>query len=245
MGRGERGEQATIYRVRVVERNRPSDLPLLVDSYPSELAAEVRQAVTTVLSSEPIAPKAVFEPQPGLRPLPETAPTIIGLSGYPRSGKDVAANYLIETYASVAKVNFSDPIIDEVNSFLSPHGHQINESNKSQPMYRALLQSWGTARRVEDEGYWVDSLRARVRDLSVDNRLVLVCGLRALSDAALVEELGGQHWRVVRPGNDYQAEHAIERQLDDLSDDEVVVVENGDEGNLASYQSNIDEALLS
>lgn len=240
MGRGERS-QATTSGHRTLARS--VDLPLDIDHYPAELADEVAAAVINVVRAEPIEGQAAIVPKPGVKPLPDSAPEIIGLSGYPRAGKDVAANYLIENYRSVAKINFSDPIIDEVNQFLAPLGHQINEGNKSEPIYRALLQVWGTARRVEDENYWVDRLRDRVQQLSAENRLVLVCGVRALSDAQLVEDVGGQHWRVSRPGNDYQAEHTIERQLDHLDDDSFVLIENDSEGDLAAYYDNIEAAL--
>lgn len=202
---------------------------------------EVRQALLRISEKEPLTSSSTVGPAGGGEELPETAPHLIGLSGKPRSGKDVVADYLIERYASVAKINFSEPIIEEVNQMITPH--KITESNKSDSDYRALLQAWGTARREEREDYWVDLLRDRIRSLSEKNRLVVVCGVRALSDLALIEELGGEHWHVERPGNQYKAEHSIESQLDQLDRSQMKIIENPVEDDLAPYLRNIEAAL--
>jgi len=177
--------------------------------------------------------------------LPLGVPGVIGVTGKPRSGKDVVADYLEAHFVDVARVNFSDPIIEEVNSWLSNSGHQITQGNKSHMTYRKLLQAWGMARREAEPDYWTRQLSLQIKALQDGGiKLVLVCGVRTPSDLELVENLGGSCWYILRPGNDYQAKHDIETALDGIDPSRFTYIENPSEGNLAPYEDNIREALL-
>lgn len=225
-----------------------NNLPLDTRSYPADLQREVESAVEAVLSEEPLPAGAEEKPlfkAPGRpRRLPVLGTQILGLSGKPRSGKDVLAEYLTANYQGVARLNFSDPIIEEVNRWLAVHGRRITASNKSHPVHRRLLQVWGRARREEQEDYWTERLRERISEEQTTHRLVIVCGVRAPSDLALIEEMGGVCVRVTRPGNTYQAEDPIESALDNYQE-QMISLENPQEGELGPYVENIERLISS
>lgn len=206
---------------------------------------EVHQAARAVLHSEPIpAGRLKAELEPGTEPLPSGLAGLIGLSGKARAGKDTIADFILSRYASVARLNFSDPIIAETNHWLEGSGHLITEENKSERLYRHLLQSWGLARRAEQPDYWTRQLERRVKGLWEDgSELVLLCGVRTPSDLDLVESLGGLHWRVSRPGNLYQTGHKIETMLDQLPEEKMTVIENTSEGDLDALHLTVERAL--
>lgn len=171
----------------------------------------------------------------GAVPTPAGAPTLIGLAGAPRAGKDVIAADLAARYAGVRRVAFSDPIIAEVNAFLAAHGRAICERTKSHAPYRRLLQQWGLMRRREDEHHWTARLGELIGALRADGaRCVIATGVRAPSDVDLIEHLGGVVWRVVRPGAQADVSHPIERALAAMPDERfAAVITNSTEGDLS------------
>jgi hypothetical protein len=212
----------------------------------TDLMKDVLSSAVTVLSSPPVN-KPALKPLYRVRAyhsqtaLPKTMPPVIGIYGDPRSGKDVAADYLRAYYRKVKRTAFSDTILPEVNQFLNKIGseHQIDSGNKSEIMYRSLLQAWGIARPDQDPDYWVKKVKQYVeQELSSDEtELVIVTGIRLLPDIDSVHSLNGHLWKVNRPGNDYQAEHQVEKELQKIEPDRVI--ENEVAGDLSFYESNI------
>ena len=73
---------------------------------------------------------------------------------------------------------------------------------------RALLQEFGTEyRRSQCSTYWTDRLRASIAGVD----LVVISDVRFADEAALVHELGGEVWRIERPGT-VTYSHASELQ---------------------------------
>lgn len=216
--------------------------PFLTSISDAERAALAAAAFGPVPApSEPAASVAAGETL-----LPADAPRLIGVVGAPHSGKDVIADHMIAHYAGVGRLAFSDVIIAEANRWLEAFGRRIDVETKSDPTYRLLLQTFGVVRRREDEQYWVRQVAARIRTLwSQGARLIVTTGVRAPSDVQLIRDLGGELWRVLRPGySSGAAEHPVERMLDDLPDsdfDQVLI--NGVEGDLAPYIADIERAL--
>lgn len=211
------------------------------------LDADERAALVDAALTVP--PPAAPEPSPvpaGARALPEGAPALIGLVGLPRSGKDLAAEHLAARYAGVRRLAFSEAIVAEANAYLEPFGARIREATKSHPPYRLLLQTFGVVRRREDEAYWVGRVAERIGSaLAEGARLVIATGVRAPSDVDLIRRLGGQVWRVRRPGHESVADlHPIERMLADWPDSDFdVVLRNGVEGDASAYLADAEAAI--
>lgn len=231
-------------------------VPLNLDCYPDAFRAATEQAVHDILgaSAGPAAPDRE-SPTAGSTPLPHTAPALMTICALPQSGKDVIADHAQATYAGVARMNFSDAIIAEANAWLAGHGRRIGEHNKNEPHNRRLLQQWGHGRRLESRTYWLGPLSERISQLqSSGARMVIVAGARLaimpvtnevnLLDLELICALGGETWKVQRPGNPYEAGNPVEDGLlytpDDVFD---CVVLNDREGDLDHFHRNIDAAL--
>ena len=249
MGRAGRGQKITsgVFAPRLSSPNLPahlsvSDIPLDLDSYEPQMQAEIENVVAELIKIGPIdrgqEPEINFKMREPLRKLPPLTVKIVGICGRPQSGKDVFADWMITNYQGVERMNFSDPIIEEVNQWLQKSGRKITPGNKSHPLHRKLLQLWGRGRRLENENYWTDSLRKKIAASKAS--LVIVAGVRAPSDLALIREMGGDCLRISRPGNPYSAEDPIERALDDYRIDEII---NPFENDLGPYTDNIEKSL--
>lgn len=196
--------------------------------------ASTATAFAQALAHQPpaveVAPLATISSSDASASWPADAPRVIGLCGYPRSGKDALAELLLATYRGVERIAFSDAIVAEVNQLRAAYGAApINEATKSDPPFRLLLQEWGMLRRVEDPDYWVRKVEQAVmtaRQAGVD--VVLLTGVRQPSDADLVHRLGGALWLVDRPGNTYRADHRAELAVADRANRTIVNVDHPD-----------------
>lgn len=154
---------------------------------------------------------------------------IIGLTGYAQSGKDTLANILMDKYG-YRRIAFADTIREflyEVNPMVacSPTGYLKDLVNlvgwdkaKQEPQVRRLLQDLGvTARKLIDEDIWV---KIALRNLSAGDRVVIT-DVRFENEAKSISSLGGQLWRVKRPGVDAVNAHISETQLDGYRVDQI------------------------
>lgn len=154
---------------------------------------------------------------------------VIGLTGYAQSGKDTLASILVERYG-YRRVAFADAIrefIYEVNPMVacSPTGYLkdlVNlvgwDSAKQEPQVRRLLQDLGVAaRKLIDEDIWV---KVALRSVSPGDRVVIT-DVRFENEAKHISELGGQLWRVKRPGVEAVNAHISETQMDGYKVDQI------------------------
>jgi len=209
-------------------------LPSDFNGLPPALSEDLENAVQKVVHIE--------QAQMGTE-LPPAFPRLIALTGAPRSGKDQLADYLCDHYSNVIRINYSTPIINEVNSWLVSFGQTINEENKSLPHYRHLLQAWGLARRAQQSAYWIKALENCLNtayDYGV--RLVLLSGARVQSDLLPVKRFQGEVWRIKRPGNPYQADHSIEKSAEEIKADRTLL--NPVEGDINAFHREINAALI-
>lgn len=251
MGRGSDIEPAEALFGQLEPRHErwKAHLPIDLDELPSEQAAALEAAILTVLDSEPIAgiePEPLYPASSDPAYLPEHLPRVLGVCGKPRAGKDVIADFIAAHFRGVERTSFSVSVIPEVNAYLAVQGtrHEINMGNKSEPIYRRLLQEWGMAQPTIDPDYWVKKTRAFVEERLAGRdgvRLVIVTGVRLPADAAMIKALGGEVWRASRPDNPYVAEHDVESGIDALKVDREIV--NPVEGDLQPYEDNILAAL--
>lgn len=155
---------------------------------------------------------------------------IIGITGQARAGKDSVAKILVEEF-DFERVALADPLkqmalaIDPfVESEVFHDSHLFErlsdvirergwEKAKAYPDVRRLLQRIGTegVRNVLGENVWVDTL---LKKLHPAGRYV-VPDVRFLNEAEAIRNVGGQVWRVTRPGFDGDG-HASETEMKDI-----------------------------
>lgn len=142
------------------------------------------------------------------------AQQIIGLCGYATAGKDAVA--AIMRMASYQRIAFADGVKEEVHAFLSEHKsswpmdmpgdlqHYLSQVEASDVFskpttgdMRKVLQLWGTEyRRAQDPDYWIKRALAKRKNMG---RYVFT-DVRFPEEVAAIRYLGGEIWRVDRPG---------------------------------------------
>lgn len=159
---------------------------------------------------------------------------IIGLSGYARSGKDTAAEVLVEEFG-FKRVAFADKL-REVLYALDPiilwddEWHRMKGVPEYMPLkwiidewgwdgykatgwskhIRKLLQRLGTeaGRYVLGENVWVDAAFASGADR------IVVTDCRFVNEATAIKHRGGEVWRINRHGVGPINDHVSETGLD-------------------------------
>ena len=173
---------------------------------------------------------------------------IIGLSGYARSGKDTVAELLVLNYG-FKRLAFADgireallalnPILFDgtrLNELVSMYGWEIA---KGKDEVRRLLQVMGTevGRKLINEDVWVWLLFNKV---NTDERIIIP-DVRFPNEARMIEQQGGEVWRINRHNhsavNDHISEHALDNHmfkrvvyndgtLDDLAEEVFMLMHN-------------------
>jgi hypothetical protein len=158
-------------------------------------------------------------------------PTIIGLSGYARAGKDTVGGILVEDH-DFTRISFADalkavlydldPIIDDPSAYYIAtlvENMGWEAAKQHTPIVRHYLQRLGSAVRGHvGEDAWV---RAALRHVEPGGRYVIT-DVRYPNEAEEIKRLGGVIWRVTRPGYGPANEHISETALDDWNFDGVV-----------------------
>lgn len=158
---------------------------------------------------------------------------IIGLSGYARSGKDTAADHLVNEYG-FTRYSFAAPM-KEAMYRLNPivHSDQIGNfrykdlvdvygldtAKDSHPEIRRLLQVFGTevGRDMFGENFWVNlALNSAKEDR------VVISDVRFKNEAEGIKAAGGEVWRINRIGIGPVTDHPSEIDLDGYPFDYVI-----------------------
>lgn len=156
---------------------------------------------------------------------------VIGLTGYAQSGKDTLAAILVERYG-YRRIAFADTIrkfLYEINPMVacSPTGYLKDLVNlvgwdkaKQEPQVRRLLQDLGVAARdLIGPNVWVDAAMASVDD----SEKVVITDVRFENEADCINSMGGQLWRIKRPGVEAVNAHISETQMDGYKVDQIIV----------------------
>ncbi len=135
---------------------------------------------------------------------------ILGLTGYKQSGKSTLADVAVTDFGFL-RMGFADELKEMIAkmwpAFTNDHinGEQkevvVEEYGKS---FREVAQIVGTDMfRSYDAGVWVRCLRRRILayqyQMGKAARTIVIHDVRFDNEAALVRELGGEIWEVVRP----------------------------------------------
>ena len=156
---------------------------------------------------------------------------LIGLTGYAQSGKDTVAQFLVNKYG-YRRIAFADKIRD----FLYDLNPQIKvgydgvsnirilvdndgwDTTKQIPQVRQLLQDIGvSARNIFGENFWVDQALESIKP----GEKVVVTDVRFNNEADHVKLMGGQIWRIRRPGVTSVNSHISETQMDGYKVDQI------------------------
>ncbi len=162
-------------------------------------------------------------------------PVIVGLSGYARSGKDTAAQVLVDRFG-FKRVAFADtlrsmlyainPVVPDsihgrVAELVDAEGWDV--AKEQYPEVRQLLQRLGTeaGRNILGEDVWVD---AAMRNLHPAGRYVFT-DVRFRNEALAVTsfQVNGELWRIERTGVGPANDHVSEVGLDDWEFDTIIL----------------------
>jgi hypothetical protein len=178
--------------------------------------------------------------------------TIVGLSGWARSGKDTAAAYLVENHG-FTRMSFAAPMKEAlyrlnpritINNVIGTPirtGVDIygwDDLKEHGPEVRELLQRFGTevGREMFGKDFWVDQA---IRN-SPDGSKVVVSDVRYPNEADAIKALGGSVWRINRLGVFAANDHASEHALDDY--DFTGTIENS--SSISELNRQLEEVLL-
>jgi hypothetical protein len=140
---------------------------------------------------------------------------IIGISGKKQSGKDTVADIILNNSPLLgSKVGFALSLKLEIAKACGVDFEFI-ENNK--PVFRPMLQWWGTdfRRKFEGEDYWLNKMDEIIESTEASLKLdfLIVSDVRFINEADWVKAKGGVLIRVDRP-NATQDTHISEIQLD-------------------------------
>lgn len=154
--------------------------------------------------------------------------TVIGLSGYARSGKDTVADYLCTTHG-FTKMSFADPMREalyrvnplitvgeelwELQGAVDWFGWEVLKGDS--PQVRPLLQRFGTefGRDMLGENVWVDLALSQIEE----GAKVVFADVRFPNEADAVVNAGGPVWRITRGDTKPANAHVSEQAMDDYS----------------------------
>lgn len=186
---------------------------------------------------------------------------LIGMSGFARSGKDAAAEYLVENHG-FTRIAFADILRDflyalnplvigwdrngygDLASYHTPLQEVIDEygwdAYKETPYgneIRRLLQRLGTecGRNLLGDNIWINST---FKDLDPNGKYI-VTDARFLNEFAAIEDLGGVIIRVNRPGVGPANDHPSEMEA--LEYDFKYIIHN--DGDLQSYHQKVETMM--
>jgi hypothetical protein len=161
----------------------------------------------------------------------QLTPRLIGLySPAPGCGKTTAANLLVDHQ----RVSFAAPLKRAVWNTLNDLGLEgfryvytdkeaiIPEIGVSaRHMMQTLGTEWG--RDCIHPDFWVMIARAEAQRIMADGGSVVIDDARFPNEAAMIRDLGGELWRIDRPGISYDGDHSSEGALEDIAPDRVIV----------------------
>lgn len=164
---------------------------------------------------------------------------IVGLMGKARSGKDTAADILVEEFG-YKNVAFSDEVKRiAIEHFGCTHEEVYVEKTA---LSRRILQGIGDGLREEiDKNIWIDKV---LNEGSRDKLLAIPC-IRYHNEAKVVRSLGGVIVKIVRddrPDIEYNADHVSEMEQEGIVPD-ITIYNNSTVGEFRKHVKTAFETL--
>jgi hypothetical protein len=127
---------------------------------------------------------------------------VIGLVGYPRTGKDAIAQKLVEDHGFV-RLAFGDSVKRLLLAIDPSYNDNLDvlEKRKASGIYetREKLQNLGQVLRNFREDFWVDTLRKEFMELP-EEASVIITDIRYQNEFHFVKDVGGEVVGIERPG---------------------------------------------
>lgn len=176
---------------------------------------------------------------------------LLGIVGKKGSGKSTLAKMLVEVCYPTDKVfiiSLSDFIVEDLKQILGIEEIDI-EKKRENPMFRALLQSWGTTRKeLSGQSYWLDQVCLSMPGEGVDKYHFIVPSIRYQYEAdwilankgALVSITG----RVEKTGVEEIDNHHSESEVSTITGISYTVENNKNMNWLKLEAKNIKELIL-
>lgn len=150
-----------------------------------------------------------------------TKPKLIGLGYRARSGKDTVGQHLSYTHGYV-RVGFADKL-KQVASLLTNDDAFDTEFKNETTIFGLtggqLLQQLGSLLKTLDPAIWTKA--SHLQSIACTEPLIVVTDVRYTAEAALIKKLGGQLWRIDRPGLPYDS-HSSETEGAQIKWDAVI-----------------------
>ncbi len=156
-----------------------------------------------------------------------TTPRLIGIAGKKQHGKDTLAKYLLTQFPSSYRIGFADELKEEVADACQV---TVPEIEKNKPLYRPILQWWGTEfRRNKEKDYWLKAMEEHL-ECFTEAFIILIPDVRFFNEADFIKSRGGILLKVVRTNYpDDNDTHASENELNDYEFDHTLVASNTQE----------------
>jgi hypothetical protein len=154
---------------------------------------------------------------------------IIGLMGYAQSGKDSVAKVLVERYG-YTRLAFADNIrnmLFDINPLVKDNlrikevivEYGWEQSKSLFPEVRDLLQRLGVSARTHlDNLIWIAAVMGQIQD----GKNYVITDVRFENEATVIKSLGGDLWRIKRPGVNAVNNHVSESELDGYKVDKIL-----------------------
>jgi len=173
---------------------------------------------------------------------------IIGLTGAAFAGKDTAGLYLAKAH-HFAVFAFADPIRDGLRAMLDLTDNDFRPENKEKVIAwvgkspRQLMQSLGTewGRDGIDQAIWTKHMAQRIAMANKSGDDVVITDVRFKTEAALINRMGGEVWRVLRPNSETTEHrgHRSEIEGKEISHDRILM----NNGTVEELYEQIDAAI--
>lgn len=143
---------------------------------------------------------------------------LVGLVGYPRTGKDALAERLVRDHG-FQRLAFGDAVKNallQIDPFYRG-SLEFLETCKAQNAHetREKLQNVGQFIREMNPSYWVDWVKARLEVMAPGSKVVIT-DIRYPNEFHMVQEFSGTIVGINRPGCQAVNDHVSERNTGDL-----------------------------